>query len=225
MLPKLPYKVKVWLRIPRISRYVPFGYEIDPEDEEWLNPIPKELELLELAKKHLKQYSLRQVSAWLTTQSGREITHDGLRKRIDVERKRKHLTTIKREYARRLQKTLQQIEALEKTTQEPTPTKKTVTPTKARSQPQSSLLSTTSKKHRTLSSDLTLHPQTQYLASSEREVLYGGAAGGGKSYATLADPLRNMNSPDFSGLLVRHTTEELRELIQKSQELYPKAIA
>ena len=67
-------------------------------------------------------------------------------------------------------------------------------------------------------------PQTQYLASGEREVLYGGAAGGGKSYATLADPLRNMNHPDFSGLLVRHTTEELRELIQKSQELYPKAI-
>jgi hypothetical protein len=67
-------------------------------------------------------------------------------------------------------------------------------------------------------------PQTQYLASSEREVLYGGAAGGGKSYATLADPLRDMNDPDFSGLLVRHTTEELRELIQKSQELYPKAI-
>ena len=67
-------------------------------------------------------------------------------------------------------------------------------------------------------------PQTQYLASSEREVLYGGAAGGGKSYATLADPLRDLNNPDFSGLLVRHTTEELRELIQKSQDLYPKAI-
>ena len=57
-------------------------------------------------------------------------------------------------------------------------------------------------------------PQTQYLASGEREVLYGGAAGGGKSYATLADPLRNLNSSDFSGLLVRHTTEELRELIE-----------
>ena len=67
-------------------------------------------------------------------------------------------------------------------------------------------------------------PQTDYLASSEREVLYGGAAGGGKSYATLADPLRSLNHKDFSGLLVRHTTEELRELIQKSQELYPKAI-
>jgi hypothetical protein len=67
-------------------------------------------------------------------------------------------------------------------------------------------------------------PQTDFLSSSEREVLYGGAAGGGKSYAMLADPLHGLNNPNFSGLLVRHTTEELRELIQKSQELYPKAI-
>ena len=67
-------------------------------------------------------------------------------------------------------------------------------------------------------------PQTNFLSASEREVLYGGAAGGGKSYAMLADPLHGLGSPNFSGLLVRHTTEELRELIQKSQELYPKAI-
>ena len=65
-------------------------------------------------------------------------------------------------------------------------------------------------------------PQTEFLAASEREVLYGGAAGGGKSYAMLADPLRYMGHPAFSGLLLRHTTEELRELIWKSQEMYPK---
>ena len=35
-------------------------------------------------------------------------------------------------------------------------------------------------------------PQTDFLAASEREVLYGGSAGGGKSYAMLADPLRYM---------------------------------
>ena len=65
-------------------------------------------------------------------------------------------------------------------------------------------------------------PQTTFLAAGEREVLYGGSAGGGKSYAMLADPLRYMGHPSFSGLLLRHTTEELRELIFKSQEMYPK---
>ena len=67
-------------------------------------------------------------------------------------------------------------------------------------------------------------PQTAFLAAAEREVLFGGAAGGGKSYAILADPLRYISHPQFSGLLLRHTTEELRELIWKSQELYPKII-
>ena len=67
-------------------------------------------------------------------------------------------------------------------------------------------------------------PQTEFLAASEREVLYGGSAGGGKSYALLADALRDLMHPQFRGLIVRRTTEELRELVQKSQELYPKAI-
>jgi|TARA_R110000744_G_scaffold140562_1_gene251795 hypothetical protein len=114
MLPK-PSHIKRWERVPRLSkRTVPFGYEIDSEDDSWLKPIPKELELLELAKKHLKQYSYREVSAWLTTQSGRRITHDGLKKRIDVERKRKKLATIKRKLAIWLQETIDQYESLEK---------------------------------------------------------------------------------------------------------------
>lgn len=114
MLPK-PSHIKRWERIPRLSkRTVPFGYRIDPEDDRWLEPIATELELLELAKKHLKQYSYREVSAWLTTQSGRKITHDGLKKRIDVERKRKSLAKIKRKLAFWLEETKAQYEALEK---------------------------------------------------------------------------------------------------------------
>ncbi len=114
MLPK-PSNIKNWERVPRLSkRSVPFGYEIDPTDDTWLSPISRQLELLELAKKHLKQYSYREVSAWLTTQSGRRITHDGLKKRIDVERKRKTLAAIKRKLALWLQETIDQYESLEK---------------------------------------------------------------------------------------------------------------
>lgn len=66
-------------------------------------------------------------------------------------------------------------------------------------------------------------PQTDFLAASEQEVLYGGAAAGGKSYAMIADPVRNFNNPHFKGLLLRRTTEELRELISVSKQLYPQA--
>ena len=114
MLPKPDFKVKRWERIPRLTHQIPFGYEIDPEDEDWLKPISKELELLELAKKHLKQYSYREVAAWLSTQSGRRISHSGLRKLIDVERKRKSLAAIKRKLTERYEKALKQYEILEK---------------------------------------------------------------------------------------------------------------
>ena len=113
MLPK-PNNIKKWERVPRLVKPIPWGYEVDPEDEKWLNPIVKELELLELAKKHLKQYSYREVSAWLTTQSGRSISHMGLKKRVDIERKRKTVARIKRELAKRLEKAISQYETLEK---------------------------------------------------------------------------------------------------------------
>lgn len=66
-------------------------------------------------------------------------------------------------------------------------------------------------------------PQTDFLAASEQEVLYGGAAGGGKSYGLLADPMRYFDNPNFNGLILRRTNDELRELIWKSQMLYPRA--
>ena len=66
-------------------------------------------------------------------------------------------------------------------------------------------------------------PQTQFLAASEREVFYGGARGGGKSYAMLIDPLRYCDKQKHRGLLLRRSMPELRDLINHSQQLYPKA--
>ena len=66
-------------------------------------------------------------------------------------------------------------------------------------------------------------PQTQFLAASEREVFYGGARGGGKSYAMLIDPLRYCHKENHRCLLLRRSMPELRDMINHSQRLYSKA--
>ena len=66
-------------------------------------------------------------------------------------------------------------------------------------------------------------PQTEFLAASEREVFYGGARGGGKSYAMLIDPLRYCDKSHHRALLLRRSMPELRDMINHSQRLYGRA--
>ena len=102
-----------WMPIPRIARTIPFGYELDPEDKNLLKPIKIELDLLEQARKHIKQYSYREVANWLSKNSGRNISHVGLMKRLKNERKRKNQAISLRRWADYAQKAIQKAEEIE----------------------------------------------------------------------------------------------------------------
>ena len=102
-----------WIPIPRIARTVPFGYELDPEDNNLLKPIKIELDLLEQARKYIKQYSYREVANWLSKNSGRDISHVGLMKRLKNERKRKNKAISLRKWADYAQKAIQKAEEIE----------------------------------------------------------------------------------------------------------------
>ena len=104
----------VWYPVVRVGRFIPFGYEQDPDDPDILLPIPEELELFEEAKKHLKQYSYRQVAAWLSEQSGRSISHVGLYKRVKIEQKRKTESGNLRYFAERYKAALEKAEKIER---------------------------------------------------------------------------------------------------------------
>jgi predicted phage terminase large subunit-like protein len=66
-------------------------------------------------------------------------------------------------------------------------------------------------------------PQTAFLRSGAFEVLYGGAAGGGKSEALLVEALRYAHRPGYSAVLFRRTFPELQQsLMLRSHELYPR---
>lgn len=53
-------------------------------------------------------------------------------------------------------------------------------------------------------------PQERFLASQADIAIYGGAAGGGKTYAMLLEPLRHaVTNPNFSAIFFRRTTPQI----------------
>ena len=102
-----------WIAIPRISRTIPFGYELDKDDPDILQPVENELDMLEEAKRYLKQYSYREVANWLSRNTGRSISHVGLKKRLDNERRRKNKVGSLRRWADYAKKAIAKAEEIE----------------------------------------------------------------------------------------------------------------
>lgn len=66
-------------------------------------------------------------------------------------------------------------------------------------------------------------PQHAFLATDADIALYGGAAGGGKSYALLLEPLRHWSNPRFGAVIFRRSTVQVRNeggLWDESVSLY-----
>lgn len=68
-------------------------------------------------------------------------------------------------------------------------------------------------------------PQTEFLETLADIAVYGGAAGGGKTWGVLVEPLRFVDMPNFGGVIFRRTYPQIMNeggLWDESESIYPE---
>ena len=234
--------MSIWLNKTRPNKTakIPYAYKASEDDPLVLVADEEKATLVEEALDYLEEgHSTRKTAEWLTSKTGDKISHQGLihiwkaRRGKDSDNPSKRLKQLAKENRKRKPKTKEEKTlAAAKRKQTDAKRRLTIAKKKLEELQPTEELDTSNLDFSVIESEKQKQevifapnegPQTEFLAASEREVLYGGAAGGGKSYALLADPMRYFSNPNFNGLILRRTNDELRELIWKSQELYPKA--
>jgi len=234
--------LSIWLdkARPNKTAKIPYAYKPSEDDPLILVADQEKAILVEEALDYLEDgHSSRKTAEWLAGKTGDKISHQGLihiwkdRRGKDSDNPSKRLKELEKANRKRKPKTAADKKlSAAKRKQSDAKRRLTVAKKKLEELQPTQELETANLDFSVIESERqkkevvfapNAGPQTEFLAASEQEVLYGGAAGGGKSYGLLADPMRYFDNPNFNGIILRRTNDELRELLWKSQELYPKA--
>ncbi len=218
---------------------IPFGYRLSISTKGYLAPIPEQLKLLNkyISSVKAEELSLREAATALSEEANRKISHVGLSKIVQKntfspkymyskEQKRKQVLARQKKDLEKIKKQVAYKESKLKT--EETVIKKATEKTTSKIVTEKELEQVAPSVQEIIKdSKVIFHPnegpQTDFLAAGEKDVLYGGAAGGGKSFAMIIDPLRYCHKKAHRALILRRSMPELREMIDKSRELYPQA--
>jgi len=234
--------LSIWLdkARPNKTAKIPYAYKPSEDDPLILVADQEKAIIVEEALDYLEDgHSSRKTAEWLAGKTGDKISHQGLihiwkdRRGKDSDNPSKRLKELEKANRKRKPKTAAEKKlSAAKRKQSDAKRRLTVAKKKLEELQPTQELETANLDFSVIESERqkkevvfapNAGPQTEFLAASEQEVLYGGAAGGGKSYGLLADPMRYFDNPNFNGIILRRTNDELRELLWKSQELYPKA--
>ena len=210
---------------------LPFGFdrEVDEDGVGWHVPDPKALELLGEAIEHVRSgRSVRSVAAWLESETSRKLSGTRLHKLAWTEEELESRRKTRRKKLTPEQRKLEDLKQTEKQTR--------IKADQAKRRLDKAKNKTATKTSEIIFDDAPVEdnrevafrpnpgPQTHFLSANEREVFYGGARGGGKTYSLLIAPLRFVDKPTSRALLIRRSMPELRDVIFQTQQIYPKVV-
>lgn len=78
------YRFRLGLPVVKATSTLPWGYYVDPDDEDVWLPDEKCIQALVKLKKYLPDTPFREAAAWITNETGERISYQGLQKLIEV---------------------------------------------------------------------------------------------------------------------------------------------